>query len=211
MQYIVIHYITSQPMIRSFKHKGLERFFKKSDHRGIPAQSAARIERMLDRLDASANPGDMDLPGFRFHALKGDRAGEFAVSVSGNWRITFRFEGEDATEVNLEDCHRGSSMRSLRSPNRRPTHPGAVLREDVLPELAITQGEFAEKLGVSRLTVSQVLHEHRALSPDLALRLEKLLGTSAESWLRMQEAVDLWDARQQPERFASIKRLPTTA
>ncbi len=101
-------------------------------------------------------------------------------------------------------------MKSLRNPNRRPKHPGAILREDVLPELGVTQGRFAELIGVSRLTVSQVLHEHRALSPDMAMRLEKLLGTSAESWLRMQEAVDLWEARQQPERFASIKRLAAT-
>lgn len=98
-------------------------------------------------------------------------------------------------------------MKSLRNPNRRPTHPGAILREDVLPALGITQGRFAELIGVSRLTVSQVLHEHRALTSDMAMRLEKLLGTSAESWLRMQEAIDLWEARQQPERFASIKRL----
>ena len=102
-------------------------------------------------------------------------------------------------------------MKSLRNPNRRPTHPGAVLREDVLPALEMPQGRLAELLGVSRLTVSQLLNEHRALSPDMAMRLEKLLGTSAESWLRMQEAVELWEARQQPERFASIKRLPASA
>ena len=102
-------------------------------------------------------------------------------------------------------------MKSLRNPHRRPTHPGAVLREDVLPALGISQGRLAELLGVSRLTVSQLLHEHRALSPDMAMRLEKLLGTTAESWLRMQEAMDLWLARQQPERFTSIKRLPAAA
>lgn len=102
-------------------------------------------------------------------------------------------------------------MKSLRNPNRRPTHPGAILREDVLPGLDVTQGKLAELLGVSRLTVSQLLHEHRALSPDMAMRLEKLLGASAESWLRMQESVDLWEARQQPERFATIKRLPASA
>lgn len=102
-------------------------------------------------------------------------------------------------------------MKSLRNPNRPPTHPGAVLREDALPALRITQGKLSELLGVSRLTVSQLLNEHRALSPDMAMRLEKLLGTSAESWLRMQEAVDLWQARRQPERFATIKRLAATA
>ena len=153
----------------------------------------------------------MYLPGYRFYPLKGARAGEYAVSVSGNWRLTFRFDGEDAIDVNLEDYHRGWTMKSLRNPNRRPTHPGAILREDVLPGLGITQGKLAELLGVSRLTVSQLMHEHRALSPDMAMRLEKLFGTSAESWLRMQEAVDLWEARQQPDRFAKIKRLPASA
>ena len=92
-------------MIRGFKHKGLERFFRRGDHRGIPAQSAARIERVLDRLDAAIRPDDMNLPGYRFHSLKGDRAGRFAVAVSGNWRITFAFEGEDATQVDFEDYH----------------------------------------------------------------------------------------------------------
>jgi addiction module HigA family antidote len=99
-------------------------------------------------------------------------------------------------------------MKSFRNPNRRPTHPGAVLREDVVPALKITQGEFAKLLGVSRVTVSLVLNERRALSADLAMRLEKLLGASAESWLRMQEAIDLWEARRQPARFAAVKRLP---
>ena len=99
-------------------------------------------------------------------------------------------------------------MKRLRNPNRRPTHPGAVLREDVVPALKITQGEFAKLLGVSRVTVSLVLNERRALSADFAMRLEKLLGASAESWLRMQEAVDLWEARQRPARFAAVKRLP---
>jgi proteic killer suppression protein len=92
-------------MIKTFKRKGIERFFTKSDHRGIPAQFAARIERMLDRLDSSVKAADMDLPGYRFHPLKGARAGEYAVSVSGNWRITYRFDGEDAVDVNLEDYH----------------------------------------------------------------------------------------------------------
>ena len=101
-------------------------------------------------------------------------------------------------------------MKSLRNPNRAPTHPGAILREDVLPALAVPQAKLAELLGVSRLTVSQLLHEHRALSPDMAMRLEKLLGTSAESWLRMQAAVDLWAARQTPERFSDIRPIAVT-
>jgi len=92
-------------MIRNFKHKGLERFFKKGDHRGIIAKTEARIERMLDRLDTVARADDMDIPGYKFHPLVGERKGTYSVTVTGNWRITFRFDGEDAIDVNLEDYH----------------------------------------------------------------------------------------------------------
>ena len=72
------------------------------------------------------------------------------------------------------------------NPNRKPTHPGAVLREDVLPELGWTQGELATRLMVSRQTVSDILHEKKSVTAEMASRIE--------SWLRMQEALDLWAA-----------------
>lgn len=83
--------------------------------------------------------------------------------------------------------------KSLRNPDRRPTHPGAILREDVLPSLRMTQKEFADRLGVSRLTVSDVLHEKRPVTADMAMRLGRLLGNGPEIWLRMQQAVDIWE------------------
>lgn len=92
-------------MIRSFRHRGAERLFTRNDHRGIPAQYAARLERMLDRLDAATKPEDMNLPGYRFHRLKGKRRDTYSVSLSGNWRLTFCFEGNDATHIDLEDYH----------------------------------------------------------------------------------------------------------
>lgn len=95
-------------------------------------------------------------------------------------------------------------MTSLRNPDRRPTHPGAVLREDVLPALAMTQTAFAKRLGVSRLSVSELLHEKRALSPEMAARIGKLLNTTPESWLKMQAAVDLWEIGRDRERFKGI-------
>lgn len=96
-------------------------------------------------------------------------------------------------------------MKMMRDPSRRPTHPGALLREDVLPELDMTQAEFAARLGVSRLTVSEVLLEKRGLSAEMAVRVAKLLNTSPESWLRMQEAVDIWKVQQAPGKLARIK------
>jgi addiction module HigA family antidote len=98
-------------------------------------------------------------------------------------------------------------MKSLRNKNRKPTHPGAILREDVLPALKMTQMEFAELLGVSRLSVSDLLHEKRSLSPEMAVRVGKLLNTSPESWLRMQEAVDLWSVQQDTDKFSAVKPL----
>ena len=92
-------------MIRSFAHKGLERFFTRSERRGIDAKQVQRIRRLLDRLDVATKADDMNIPGSQFHALKGDRKGTYAVSVSGNWRITFKFEEGDAINVNLEDYH----------------------------------------------------------------------------------------------------------
>ena len=87
-------------------------------------------------------------------------------------------------------------IKSLRNINRRPMHPGVILREDVLPELGITQGIFANHLGVSRLSVSELIHEKRGVSAKMAVRLAGVTGGSAESWLHMQEAVDLWEVEQ---------------
>lgn len=86
-----------------------------------------------------------------------------------------------------------TNVQSLRDAKRRPTHPGAILREDVLPELRMTQTEFAQRLGVSRLTVSDILLEKRPVTPDMAIRIGKLLGNGPGLWLRMQQTRDVWD------------------
>ena len=96
-------------------------------------------------------------------------------------------------------------MKSMRDPKRKPTHPGEILREDVLPALRMTQGELAKRPGVSRLSVSDLLHGKRSLSADLAVRIGRLTNTTAESWLRMQSAVDLWELEQDPERYRHIE------
>ena len=91
-------------MIRSFRHKGLERYFTKSERKGIDARQERRIRRILDRLDAASKPEDMNLPGLKYHALHGSPA-RYSIWVSGNWRITFGFRDGDAVEVDLEDYH----------------------------------------------------------------------------------------------------------
>ena len=98
------------------------------------------------------------------------------------------------------------ATQSLRDPKRRPTHPGVILREDVLPALKMTQKEFANWIGVSRLTVSEILNEKRTITPDMAMRLGKALGNGPQIWLRMQQTLDLWELAQQ-DKYRSIKVL----
>lgn len=93
------------PMIKSFRHKGIERFFKKDDARGINTKHGPRIRRILDLIEEATAVEQLDIAGMHLHPLKFDRKGEWAMTVSGNWRITFRFVGENATDVNLEDYH----------------------------------------------------------------------------------------------------------
>jgi proteic killer suppression protein len=92
-------------MIKSFKHKGLERFYTRGTTAGIQAAHANRLRLILSNLDQAESPDDMDLPGLRLHELRGDRKGIWSVSVSGNWRVTFRFDGRDFEIVNYEDYH----------------------------------------------------------------------------------------------------------
>ena len=92
-------------MIRSFKHKGLEKFFLKGIKSGIQAKYANRLKLILGRLNASTSPKDMDLPGLQLHELGGKRKGIWSVWVSGNWRVTFCFKDKDADIVDYEDYH----------------------------------------------------------------------------------------------------------
>ena len=92
-------------MIKSFKHKGLHKFFESGNRKGIIAEHASKLARILDRLDASLQPSDMNLPGYKLHKLLGKDKGTWSVRVSGNWRVTFQFEDEDAIVVDYRDYH----------------------------------------------------------------------------------------------------------
>lgn len=92
-------------MILSFQHKGLELFATRGDRSKIQQAHVAKIRLILTRLHAATNPDEMNQPGYGFHLLKGDLKGFYAVKVSGNWRIIFRFEGENAVDINYIDYH----------------------------------------------------------------------------------------------------------
>jgi toxin HigB-1 len=92
-------------VIVRFRHKGLEQLFSTGDTSGVSAKHARKLQQVLAFLNVSQEPADMNLPGFRLHPLKGERKGQWAVSVTGNLRIVFEFEGENATNVDLVDYH----------------------------------------------------------------------------------------------------------
>jgi addiction module HigA family antidote len=101
------------------------------------------------------------------------------------------------------------SIPNTRDRKIRPTHPGEMLREDFMPDYGLSVSGIAKALGVSRQTVNELLRERRAVSPEMALRLSRLFGNSAEFWLNAQRAVDLWEAartvRGKIERISPLK------
>lgn len=92
-------------MIKSFRHKGLRRFFEAGTTAGIQPSHAKRLRMQLAALDTARAIEDMDVPGFRLHALKGSMAGRWSITVNGNWRVTFEFEDGNAYVLDYEDYH----------------------------------------------------------------------------------------------------------
>jgi toxin HigB-1 len=92
-------------MIKSFKHRGVEKFFRTGSKAGIQAKHAEKLRRQLFALDNAVSASDMNAPGWRLHPLHGDLDGHWSIDVSGNWRLTFTFDGNDAILVDYQDYH----------------------------------------------------------------------------------------------------------
>ena len=92
-------------MIKSFKHKGLEKFYSTGTKKGIQATHASKLRMQLAALDTAHCIEDLDIPGYRLHPLKGNRKGLWSITVSGNWRVTFEFKEGHVYIVNYEDYH----------------------------------------------------------------------------------------------------------
>ncbi|MGO9265859.1 MAG: type II toxin-antitoxin system RelE/ParE family toxin [Candidatus Binataceae bacterium] len=92
-------------MIRRFRHRGLRRLYQNDDRSGLKPEHADKVARVLQFLNRARGPRDMDLPGYRLHQLKGDLSGFWSVTISANWRIIFRFEAENVTDLDYIDYH----------------------------------------------------------------------------------------------------------
>jgi antitoxin HigA-1 len=153
----------------------------------------------------------MDKPGFDYHALRGPRRVTYATHVSGPWCITFERDDVDTVRSILSGITEEVAMAEYAAgrpfPGRQPTHPGELLRADVLPALGLSVTVAAAKLGISRQTLHGILNGKHAVTPEMAARLGKLCGDGAGIWLRMQQAHDLW--RVERDMAAELARIPT--
>jgi addiction module HigA family antidote len=188
-------------VIKTFADRRTQELYATGKTKRFPPDVAKRASRKLEYLDLAAGLDDLKVPpGNRLHALEGDRKGQYSISVNDQWRICFRFVDGDAYDVEICDYHweaePAMSIANTTGINRRPTHPGEMLREDFLPDYGLSVAGLAEAVGVSRQSINELLRERRAISPDMALRLARLFGNSAEFWLNAQRAIDLWDAAQ---------------
>jgi len=156
---------------------------------------------ILSALDQAGDVQDMNQPTFRLHPLKGDRKGVWAVAVRANWRVTFRFEGGDAYDVDLEDYHSEGRCDA----DEKPVHPGALAKAN-LDELNLSVADAAKAMKVTRQQLHNVMQGRSAVTPGMALRFEKAFGGSADMWLRMQVAYDLAQARKHQGKM-NIPRL----
>jgi addiction module HigA family antidote len=163
-----------------------------------------RIWRILAALDAASTLEALNQPTLRLHMLKGDLKGFWAVTVRANWRIIFRFEDGSAFDVDFVDYHQECIM-----PMKNPPHPGELLKDNV-DELGLSVAEAAKGLGVTRQQLYNVINGKSAITPEMAVRLEKALGGTADLWLRMQVNYDLAQVRRN-DRAIKVRRLSPKA
>jgi len=188
-------------MIKSFADRRTQALYVAGRAKRFPPELAARATRKLEYVDLATSLDDLKVPpGNRLHTLKTDRKGQHAIAINDRWRICFRFMNGDAYDVEVCDHHQPipedapMSIPNTRARTQRPVHPDAMLRDDFLPDYALTVGGVAAALWVSRQSINELLRERRAVSPEMALRLSRLFGNAPEFWLNGQRAVDLWDA-----------------
>lgn len=196
-------------MIKSFRHKGLKRLYHRNDRKGVSPELADKIARVLARLDVAKAPEQMDVPGLNLHPLKGELRGFWSVWVSGNWRIIFRFEGADVMQVDwwttTDENLRCVDSMELAMPMEEPPHPGFAVRHDCLEPLGLTITEGAKVLGVSRQALNSLVNGKAGISAEMAIRLDKAFGGTADAWLALQTAYDLVRAKKTAGAIA-VKR-----
>ena len=178
--------------IRNIRHGGLQRFFERGDASKLHPAHVNRIRAILLALDGADTLDELFEPFYRLRPLKGDRKGQWAVTVSRMWRIVLRVEGGHVLDVDLTDYHSEGIMSESKGSvsydawlRRHPSRPGRHIyhgcMEDPLGERSLTVSEAARRIGLSRVALSRVLNGRAGISVSLALKLEAAGWGTADS------------------------------
>ena len=197
-------------MIRSFADLATEDVFNGVDslraRRACPVVLWSVARRKLTQLNGVLDLRELSIPpGNRLERLRGDREGQYSIRINDQYRVCFRWmnitsmksKSRTTTSRQRRAGHaqrRASAVQRRLPTNVPPTHPGEMLLEEFLKPMGITQSAFAARLGVSFPRLNEVINARRAVTPDTALRLERVTGMSAEFWLGLQQDWDLWHA-----------------
>jgi addiction module HigA family antidote len=171
----------------------------------VPAGNARKCGRILQLLKAAEKPEDMKIAGLHFHALK-ESPKRWSVCATGNDRITFGWLGKNVKDVDFEDYYQGRTEVMERK-NGRPVHPGAIIKQDILPSVGLSVTAAAKALRVAPKTLQNILTKRKPLSTIMCLKVSRLFGKSPEFWMRLQAAYDLKKAQQDKKLMERVARI----
>src|SRR3984885_2114800 len=141
----------------------------------------------------------MAVPGWNLHELNGTLAGHWSVPVNGKWRMTFRFEGENAILVDYQDYHQGKTEE-----HDAYAHPIQGIIKEALDAVPMSVTAFAKHIGVSRVALSRVLNEQAAVTPEMSIRISQAFGQQQDDiWFKVQSDYDFWQALQKKRKKIS--------
>jgi addiction module HigA family antidote len=186
-----------------FRHKGLRQLYEDDIARGVPPAMADKLRKLFFALETADDLEKVSrFPGWKLHPLKGDLKGFWSLTVTGNWRLIFLYDQETntASDINMIDYHWEIAM-----PMKNPPHPGDLIRTGIIEALALSVSKAAEILKVRRATLSDLLHGKAALTPEMALRIERAFGPDMNHLLAMQLAYDVAKTRQRSKEI-DVKR-----
>src|SRR6202171_1459759 len=186
-----------------FRHKGLRQLHEDDIAKGVPPAMADKLRKLLFAMETADGLAQVSrFPGWNLHPLKGDSKGFWSLTVTGNWRLIFRYDQETntASDIDLIDYHWETAMSM-----KNPPHPGDLIRTEIIEALGLSVSKAADILKVRRATLSDLLHGKAALTPEMALRIERAFGPDMNHLLSMQLAYDVAKTRQRFREIA-VKR-----
>jgi len=171
-----------------FRDADTRRLFFGERVRRYPAALAQRTQNKLKIVYAASRLEDLAIPpGNRLEALKGDRRGQWSIRASEQWRICFIWDGTKTVAIEVVDYIEGiMAKRKI-----RPVHPGRILFEEFMEPAGISQYRLAQATGLSQMQIGNIIRGRRSISAETALRLERALGMSAQTWMNLQMLYDL--------------------